>query len=281
MKRYTRRIILVVLAATTAACSSGTHIGRDAGSNVVSATDSTVSQEAGTQAPSTAAQEATPNSEAATSESALPTQPPVAPRQDIKIEDQGFTQLPANSIGDSYVSYGVKLSNPNDPNAEHPNIASNVSLNITFLGADGSVVGSQSDSIDYILPGQVVADGDDAQVKGATKMEVQALVGSWEQNDRPITGTFTTSSVKTTDDGFAQKTIGSIHSTFAKDYKELIATALHYNAAGHIIGGAHDWIDFVPANGTASFSILGLTEVKGIAKSDVFVNFSSLALLGS
>ncbi len=44
----------------------------------------------------------------------------------MTITGNGFTQLPPDSIGNSYLSYGVVVQNPSD------DIATRVSLNVAF-----------------------------------------------------------------------------------------------------------------------------------------------------
>ena len=52
----------------------------------------------------------------------------------VTITGNGFTQLPPDSIGNSYVSYGVVVQNPSD------DIAERVSLNVAFYNDAGVVV---------------------------------------------------------------------------------------------------------------------------------------------
>jgi hypothetical protein len=97
-------------------------------------------------------------------------------------------------------------------------------------------------------------------------------------NNRPITGTITVSGLSSSNDSFAQKTDGKVTSTFDKDYKELVGTGIYYISGGSIIGGDHTFIDFVPANGSASFEVSGLSAPQGIARTDVYIGFSNLSL---
>ena len=112
-------------------------------------------------------------------------------KHEVTITGNGFTQLPPDSIGNSYASYGVIVQNPSD------DIATRVSLNVAFYNDAGVVVKADNPTIDVILPGQTAAYGETMQVAGATRMEVQALVGSW-QTATATTGAFTASGVSTT-----------------------------------------------------------------------------------
>jgi hypothetical protein len=289
MRRVASAAVAVAFVLSLAACNPKTNVGSKAPTQVVSSSPTqappSFTAVAGDSSSSAASAGggAVASSSApafASSSAAHPAPASKAPTA-ITIVGQGFTQEPTDTIGDGYVSYAVLLANPNDPSAAAPQIATDISVNITFTDATGTVVGSQSDTVSYLLPGTTFADADDAQVKGATHMEAQALVGSWTQNDAPITGKLVASQLHLTNDGFEEKTIGIVKSTFGKDYKELVASAVYYNAAGAIIGGDNTFIDFVPANGTASFSIDGLEAPKGIAKASAYVGFSSLSLLSS
>src|SRR5205085_11392663 len=102
------------------------------------------------------------------------------------ITGNGLSQVPPDSIGASYVSYGVVVQNPSD------DIATRVSLNVAFYNDAGVVVKADNPSIDVILAGQTAAYGETIQAAGATRMEVQALVGDW-QTSSSTTGAFTAS----------------------------------------------------------------------------------------
>jgi hypothetical protein len=218
-----------------------------------------------------------------TAASSIPSTAKSGARQEIAITAYGFSQLPPDSIGSSYVTYAVVVHNPNAPTDKSPWVATQVSLNITFTNAQGQVVDSQSPSVDVVVPGQSAATGDDiVQASGVTNMKVQANVGRWQQNDKPITGSFTTSDVTTTPEQYGgAKTVGTITSTFAKDYKQVNAVAVYEDGAGKIIGGSSTYVDFIPANGTASFSISATSLPPGLAKTVVYPTFSNLSFLSS
>jgi hypothetical protein len=274
--------------ALVSACSGQTSVGGHGDSNVVtqsSGSGSGTVSASGSTSPKPSSASATGSGSgtvtASGSPSAKPSSAEATARKDLKIVAQGFTQLPADSIGSKYLSYAVIVDNPNSPSAAHPFVASRVNVNITFTDDSGAVVKSQSETIDSVLPGQKMAAGDSVQAKGAKHMEVKALVDSWDQNDAPITGSFKTSGVTSSNDGFGQKTAGNVASTFDKDYKDLSAVAVYYNSTGHIIGGANTFVDFIPANNKASFEIQGLSAPTNISRTSVYAGFSTLSLLGS
>jgi hypothetical protein len=198
-----------------------------------------------------------------------------AVQHEVKITGNGFTQLPPNSIGTSYVSYGVVVQNPSD------DIATRVSLNVAFYNDAGVVVKADSPTIDVILPGQTAAYGDSLQVAGATRMEVQALVGSW-QTSSTTTGAFTASGVSTVArDYLGLQTNATLSSTFAKDLKEVVAVAIYRDGNGTIVGGDRTFVDFVPAGGSAAVEISDFSDLPVPAATEVYAELSNLSLLGA
>jgi hypothetical protein len=202
-----------------------------------------------------------------------PTTEPVAHK--VTITGNGFTQLPPDSIGASYVSYGVVVQNPSD------DIATRVSLNVAFYNDAGVVVKAESPTIDVILPGQTAAYGESIQAAGATRMEVQALVGSWEPTTA-ATGAFTASGVSTTPrDYLGLQTNATLASTFAKDLKEVVAVAIYRDGNGAIVGGDRTFVDFVPAGGSAAVEITNFSDLPAPAATEVYAELSNLSLLGT
>jgi hypothetical protein len=196
-------------------------------------------------------------------------------KHEVTITGNGFTQLPPDSIGNSYASYGVVVQNPST------DIATRVSLNVAFYNDAGVVVKADSPTIDVILPGQTAAYGDNLQVAGATRMEVQALVGSW-QTPTGTTGAFTASGVSTTPRDYGGlQTNATLSSTFAKDLKEVVAVAIYRDGGGAIVGGDHTFVDFVPTGGQAAVEISSFNDLPAPAATEVYGELSTLSLLGT
>lgn len=197
-----------------------------------------------------------------------------APRRaPLEVAGHGFTQMPPDSIGNSYMSYGVVIKNPN-----LNEYAEDVRVNITMLDAAGAVVNSESDSIALILPGQEVAIGANTGAAGVAKLDVQVLGEDWSKQVGPV-GTFTTEGVQTRPDQyFGYNTTGTIVSTFAKNLENVQATAIYRNAEGAIIGGQFTYVDFVPAGGRIGFEISQSEKLPGVAATNVYVALTTLAL---
>lgn len=198
-----------------------------------------------------------------------------AVKHEVTITGNGFTQIAPDSIGASYVSYGVIVQNPSN------DIATRVSLNVAFYNDAGVVVKADNPTIDVILPGQTAAYGETIQAAGATRMEVQALVGDW-QTATTTTGAFTASGVSTTPrDYLGLQTNATLSSTFAKDLKQVVAVAIYRDAGGAIVGGDRTYVDFVPAGGSAAVEITGLSHLDAPAGTEVYAELSTLSLLGT
>jgi len=194
---------------------------------------------------------------------------------EVTITGNGFTQLPPNSIGSSYLTYGVVVQNPSD------DIATSVSLNIAFYNDAGVVVKATDQTISVILPGQSAAYGESLQAAGATRMEVQALVGRWEEATT-TSGAFTASGITTTPREYlGLQTNATLSSTFAKDLKQVVAVAIYRDAAGAIVGGDRTYVDFVPTGGSTAVEITSFTDLPAPAGTEVYAELSSLSLLGT
>ena len=195
------------------------------------------------------------------------------PRLDIQLAEHGFTQLPPNSIGSSYGLYAAVVKNPNPTTW----IAEDINVNITFFDAAGSVVDSENATIPVLAPGQTAAIGDSGSMAGVAKMEVKALVDSWDKAEGTF-GSFTAEGAKIVSDTFGMKATGTLVSTYAKDLKEVRAVAVFRNAKGAIVGGGFTYVDFVPANGKIGFSINSLQKVPTATKVDIYAQPSNLTL---
>ena len=190
----------------------------------------------------------------------------------LQVVGNGFTQLQPDSIGNSYASEAavLKWNSTNE-------YASEVQVTITLNNAAGAVVNSDEETVAVMYPGETVAVTHSGQVTGAASMKVQALVSSTTSYTQPP-ATFTTSGVNTTNDGYVMTTVGTVTSTASAQLQNTEATAVYYNAAGAIMGGDFTFVNFIPANGSTSFSIGGTNLIPGVASTQVFIEVSSLTL---
>lgn len=197
-----------------------------------------------------------------------------APRTPLQVSGQGFSQLRPDSIGNSYVSYGVVVRNPNATV-----YAENVRVSITFLDAGSKVVASKSETISVILPAQEAAIGDTTSAADVTKIDVQVLGDDWSDPLEPV-GAFRTEGVSTRQQQYGGlKTTGTIVSTFAKNIENPKAVVIYKDASGAVLGGAYTYVDFVPAGGRIGFEVTGSVAVPGVTSTSVYVSLTSLSLL--
>jgi hypothetical protein len=186
-------------------------------------------------------------------------EPTAAP---IAIEGFGFTFFEGST---DTISYGVVISNPNATTYA----ASFVDVNITFFGAGDVIVGSESETLRYILPGQKGAVGGTSFPTGAaTRMEVVAD-GDYEELDFTA-GEFTFSGLSTTRDSYSTSTVGTISSTFEEKQEFVEVVVIWRNASGAILGGDFTFVDFVLPDGQVSFEVSSLDPIRGIAATEAY-----------
>lgn len=197
-----------------------------------------------------------------------------APTNPLVVVDQGFTQLPPDSLGNSYVSEAAVLKWNSAKQ-----IATEVQVTLTLSNAQGVVVNSDNETVGAILPGQTVAVTNSAQVSGAASLKVQAIVGSTPTGGASITPTIAPSGVTTSNpDGFGLQTTGTVTSTATKELQNVQAVAVYYNSNGAVIGGDSTFVNFIPAAGSTSFQISGSNNIPGWASTQVYFSISNLTI---
>lgn len=181
--------------------------------------------------------------------------PTITPAVEMALVEYGFTYFPGAT---AVAEYGVVLENPN----AYP-WAARVSVNITFLTADGAVAASETETIRIALPGERVAVGDAVFPNVEIASMKVSVHSEWEKlTVQP--GRFVISNVTTTSDRFRTTTTGLIGSTFAKEQASVRLAAIYHDSAGACIGGHLAFVDFVPSIDTAAVSF----EVHPLGKFD-------------
>jgi hypothetical protein len=184
----------------------------------------------------------------------------------VQVVRSGFSQLPPEPDGDVDVSYAVVLRNPRSDQ-----VAYNVRAIVTFIGANGAIVDSKDEGLDALLPGQTAAVGDSTGVRGARRMRVQVVVGSFAPAQN-LTGKLSASGVRTAVVAGELTTTATVHSTLTQPLTGADVTAVYYNGSGRIIGGQSDSVDVVPAGGAVPVRLDGSSIVRGIAKTEVYAS---------
>lgn len=206
-----------------------------------------------------------------TTTSEKPTTTTAPKRVDLELVNKGFAQVSEDTTG-----YGALIRNPNTDQA-----ASYVNVNTSFFDEAGTVMGSQSDVLSVILPGQTVAVASGTDVVGIARMDVQVFADTWEKMDGPV-GEFTVEGVQTVPEEYGGvRTTGLLKSTFAEDLESVELTSVYYDTAGAILGGTFTYADFVPANGSIGFELSTFNDIPNLGKTEVYPEITSLSLLGS
>lgn len=208
-----------------------------------------------------------PSNQAAGGSGSSTPPPTTASRQDIQIVQKGFSQLQPDSIGNSYVTYAIVVQNPNTSGW----VANYVSFNISLVNAAGVIVKVDTPTLRTLLPGQKAAIAPlITQASGVVRMDVQANVSTW-LTTASETGGFTFSNITTTPQQYGGvKTTATLSSTFASQQSLVQATAVYYDAAGNIIGGALTYVDVVPPGGQVPVEITASTAPPSIARTEVY-----------
>ncbi len=190
-------------------------------------------------------------------------------QMDLKIVGQGFTQLPPDSIGSSYFTYGVVVENPNPTHW----VARSISLNVALYNAAGTIVKVDTPILSSVLPGQkgavapLIGGG-----AGITRMEVQASVGRWEETDQGVGAISFEGTTTTPQDFGGVKTTTTLASSFTSAQSLVEAAAIYYDAQGNIIGGALTYVNSVPALGRVPIEITASTGPQGIVRTEVYAS---------
>ena len=171
----------------------------------------------------------------------------------------GFTYFPGST---PTLSYGIVVNNPSSDQV------GDVSLNVTFYGADGSVVDSENDSIRTALPGKSAIGSTTFPDSKVTKMEV-TLDTTWTSIDFEP-GSFTASKIRTVKDSYSTTTTGLLHSTFKEKQTLVRVNAIYWNKSGRIIGGDLGYVDSIATDATNSFKISSLNPIPNVSKTEVY-----------
>jgi hypothetical protein len=205
---------------------------------------------------------------------ATPAAPAPAPRTNVQIVKQGFSQLPRELDGDQELVYAVLLRNP-----AKDRIALDVRTFVTFTARTGAVLKVKDEKLDALLPGQVGAVADSTEARGATRMRVQVQVGRWAPT-QGLTGSLTASGIRTGRVAGELTTTAMLRSTLTGGITEAEAVAVWYDHAGRILGGHSEGVDVLPAGGSVPVRIDTGHSPRGIARTEVYASPKDLFELG-
>lgn len=201
----------------------------------------------------------------------------VARPRDVVVAESGFSEYEATDV--SYTAWAVVLDNPNPGWA-----ATNVSLDLTFTGADGQELGRVEETIPLLLPGEMAWAREQptndlnpgARLYGAEALDAKVTVGEWQRLDEPA-GTLEVGTIEMGLDGAAIWSVTApVTSSWSTDLERPVAVAVFRDARGKLLGGARESEPTIPANGTANVTVEEWEDLEGVDKAELFVSPSSL-----
>jgi hypothetical protein len=195
-----------------------------------------------------------------------PTPEPEA-RVDPTVVAQGFT---ANAELDS-ATYAVVIENPNSTS-----VPRFVSVTITFLDAEGSVLTTETQNVNGMLPrSETAVAGDASGAGGATEMEVRVSLlnglPSRVRSSLSEAGDYEYERVETAGEGLGGiTTTGMILSGFESEQINVPIHVVYYDAAGVVVGGTATVVDRVPPGEEVRFEASSSVPVPDISETRVF-----------
>jgi hypothetical protein len=184
---------------------------------------------------------------------------PVTEEPDVTAEEPLPVEVEEAAIigqGDQAAYYAI-LRNPN-PSAW---LARWMPVRVDLLDGEGELVSTYSNSV-TLLPGQVgVIFGYPGDATGATELAVVAANGidDWTKY-ADIPGQLSISQVKTKVKDSTIKTTGRISSSFEQQLEGVSITAVYRDSAGEVVGVREGYVEFIPADGEASFMVQSYSE---------------------
>lgn len=204
------------------------------------------------------------------------TQAPPSGDDTIRTADRGFAVSLDQLWETEYISYGAILENTTDQ------VATGVNVSIGFLDSSGTVIATDTQVINVLMPGQTFGVGNAGiEINGGEPVEMQVDVGepsSWESPDSY--GEISVSGINTTvDDYGAPTTTFTAESTYDEQIQGPYAFAIYRNSSGDIVGGDWDIMNFIQADGSSTGEVTGLNTVDDIdaGQTEVYIDPGFLA----
>jgi hypothetical protein len=164
-----------------------------------------------------------------------------APR--VVVAKQGFTQRPDKAGPGSLLSYGLVLRNTS-PTED----AENVYVIVNMVAADGSLIGSRSETVAFVPAGGTYDLGDSLQLRtqtSATHLEIVVRVGSHQPKEAYTLPDVANVRVLPNmyDPGWVGEVDGEIvNDTSKKTLSSASLSIVIFNAAGDPIGGGTGYL---------------------------------------
>lgn len=199
------------------------------------------------------------------------TSSPEPSAQEVRVAEVGFSEF--ETVDRTLTSWAVVLENRSSNMA-----ARDVTLNLTFKGADGQVLGSLSDVVCQLRPGRtgwayqpgVVVT---PMLYGAADLQVDVSVGEWV----PIGdggGEFVVDDLELVEDPDETPkwvVTSRVSSTFEQAQDQVTAIAVLRDEAGVILGGVRAPLSAIPPGGSSEVIVEEWERLNGAATADLFI----------
>lgn len=219
------------------------------------------------------------SSAATSSGSSAPAQTSSSPTS-LQVVGGGYSDTVSDGQRD--LNYVALIKNPNPSRT-----FDQAEVDLDFLSASGTVVASEQEFANYILPGSTMAViGDDVDVPATRIAKLQVRVASpldWINVSTPP-AEFTTSTksfhTATSFGTYELKAVVNLKSSFTKPVSKAAVALVYYNAKGKIVGGTSTWANYVPAGGKA---LVTFDEFPGapVARVRAFAALDNISQVGS
>lgn len=172
--------------------------------------------------------------------------------KDIEIKDYGY------SIDNGYLFASVIVHNPNTDTAiELP------SFRMTATGKDGSIIGTEDQTLSIVYPGQdFVYAGQAFEAKGEIAKFTVEPITTQDYNfkavselDHPAFKQLKVDNVKKVDDEYFPKYTGEITNENDYEISSSIVTIVYRDAKGKLLGGESTFVDGLKAGGKTPFEL--------------------------
>jgi hypothetical protein len=174
----------------------------------------------------------------------------VSSRRVVTVLDVGGSATPATTFSSSGFGYGVVLRNENSAET-----ARGLTINATFYGASGQVLGTNYQYLNSIAPGEIVTVGSSTSFTGAanvTRVSATVVPSNW--TTACCVARFGLGTPNYIPGSCCPQVTGLISNPYNTNYHFVIVTAVGRDAGGRIVGGAFSYVD-VAALSTQGFSL--------------------------
>jgi hypothetical protein len=204
--------------------------------------------------------------------SSAPAQTSSSPQQ-LQVAGGGFSDTVSD--GQRTLNYVALIKNPNTTRT-----FDQAEVDLDFLSARGTVVASEEEFANYILPNATMAVvGDDVGIPPTHISKLQIRVSTpydWIPVQTPpaeFTTKIASFHAATSYGTYELKATVGLKSTFSKPVTKAAVALVYYNGKGKIIGGDNTWANLVPAHGKAlvtfdDFPGLPVAHVRAFASLD-------------